>query len=97
MFSSSFLSSVFISLLRLKEKDKEKFEGERRKDNNIMEIQDTKNDNLVTVMKLVLTCINDICLTLRKLLNVSFVNHVLLHPSQFIIHSCVRFHITSAV
>jgi hypothetical protein len=29
-------------LLRLKEKDKEKFEGERRKDNNIMEIQDAK-------------------------------------------------------
>jgi hypothetical protein len=36
------LSSVFISLLRLKEKDKENFVGERRKDSNIMEIQEAK-------------------------------------------------------
>lgn len=36
------LRSVFISLLRLREKDKETFEGKRSKDNNIMEIQDAK-------------------------------------------------------
>jgi hypothetical protein len=39
------LFSIFVSLLRLREKDKEKFEGKRRKDNNIMEIQDAKKDN----------------------------------------------------
>lgn len=36
------LRSVFVSLLRLREKDKETFEGKRSKDNNIMEIQDAK-------------------------------------------------------